>query len=223
MPVAGRLQPRSAVRPATGAATAPATPTRANRAMPFCDRWKVPAKNSGAAAQNRLNAANRQAWYSARRCRTGASATPAGPWRPATRRSVGRALAAAAATPGAARPPAPPSPQPKGRTRRVTNKASVTKLATGRASMMPSISPLITFPTTRPRAASGTRCAAYGTRTCTTTDPSPTNMDARRNGAACVDRAAPVKARTARDSADKTRRRFSTKSPKGTMSNSPAP
>ena len=34
------------------------------------------------------------------------------------------------------------------------------KLETGRANMMPSISPLITLPTTAPRTASGARCAA---------------------------------------------------------------
>ncbi|MCY1368719.1 hypothetical protein D9M69_557190 [compost metagenome] len=36
----------------------------------------------------------------------------------------------------------------------------VMKLDTGRANMMPSIKPLITLPTTRPRTASGARCAA---------------------------------------------------------------
>ena len=35
IPVAGRVMPRSAIRPAMGAATAPATPTSANNAMPF--------------------------------------------------------------------------------------------------------------------------------------------------------------------------------------------
>lgn len=40
------------------------------------------------------------------------------------------------------------------------DSAAVTKLDTGRASMMPSINPVETLPTTRPRMASGARCAA---------------------------------------------------------------
>ena len=45
------------------------------------------------------------------------------------------------------------------------------KLETGRASMIPIMSPLDTIPTTRPRVASGARCAASGTRICTATEP----------------------------------------------------
>src|SRR4051812_22530004 len=46
--VAGRLQPRSATRPAIGAAITPITPANANSAMPLCDILKVgPARNNG--------------------------------------------------------------------------------------------------------------------------------------------------------------------------------
>ena len=44
------------------------------------------------------------------------------------------------------------------------------KLETGRAIMIPTIRPLITLPTTRPRVASGARWAASGTMICTATE-----------------------------------------------------
>src|SRR5450830_540849 len=62
-PVAGRLQPRSATRPAIGAAITPITPANANKAIPFCERWKVGlASHSGEVVQNRLKAAKLMAW-----------------------------------------------------------------------------------------------------------------------------------------------------------------
>ena len=88
---------------------------------------------------------------------------------------------------------------------------------------MPSISPLMMLPTTRPRVASGARCAAYGTRTCTDTEPTPISRADTRKGAACVDRAAPSSASTAMHRTHTTKRRFSTRSPKGTTSSKPAP
>ena len=55
------------------------------------------------------------------------------------------------------------------------------KLETGRASMIPIMSPLDTMPTTRPRVASGARCAASGTRICTATEPRPIAPAQTRN------------------------------------------
>src|SRR5450830_323216 len=59
MPVSGRLQPRSATRPAIGAAITPITPAKANSAIPFCDILNAGLANqSGEVVQNRLKAAN---------------------------------------------------------------------------------------------------------------------------------------------------------------------
>src|SRR3546814_1093670 len=58
-PVVKRPQPRSAQRPAIGAATAPAAPASANSAMPRWVRPKSgPASSSGTEVQNRLKAQN---------------------------------------------------------------------------------------------------------------------------------------------------------------------
>ena len=113
-------------------------------------------------------------------------------------------------------------------TAEITNTAchdsrSVMKLAAGRASMMPRLRPLITLPTTRPRIGAGARWVAYGTRTCTATEPSPISRAAARKPAACVDSAAPSRARMATHRMASTRRRVSNRSPSGTTSSSPAP
>ena len=100
---------------------------------------------------------------------------------------------------------------------------SSSRLETGRDSMMPSISPLMTLPTTRPRLASGARCAAYGTRTCTATEPMPMNSEASRNGSAAVDTDAASSARMATHRTASTSRLVSTRSPSGTTSSRPVP
>lgn len=62
-PVADRAQPLSARRPATGAATAPDTPSNANRETSFCEKWKIGlVNNSGTVVQNKLKVANTHAW-----------------------------------------------------------------------------------------------------------------------------------------------------------------
>ena len=99
----------------------------------------------------------------------------------------------------------------------------MTKLAAGRASMMPSISPLITLPTMRPRIASGARWEAYGTSTWAATEPRPTPRAASRNGAAWPDNPAAARARALIPTAASTRARFSNTSASGTTSSSPAP
>ena len=66
--IAGRVQPRSAKRPATGAMTAPAAPASAKKAMPRWVRPKAgPARSKGTPVQNRLKAPNKAAWQTARR------------------------------------------------------------------------------------------------------------------------------------------------------------
>jgi hypothetical protein len=61
-PVAGRVRPRSASRPATGASKAPAAPASANSAMP---RWPMPnscTSASGTAVQKAWKAENIIPW-----------------------------------------------------------------------------------------------------------------------------------------------------------------
>ena len=98
----------------------------------------------------------------------------------------------------------------------------VMKLAIGRDSMMPSISPLVTVPTTRPRVASGARWAAKGSSICTTTALDPITSIAARNGSVWRAKAAPSSASAHRPSTDDIRRRFSTMSPSGTMKRRPS-
>ena len=87
---------------------------------------------------------------------------------------------------------------------------SAITLATGRASMMPSISPLITLPTTLPRMPSCAMCAAYSTNTCTATDPMPVSRAQARNRGADGLRAAPNSDSALSATAPSTRERFST-------------
>ena len=77
MPRAGRASPRSARRPANGAATAPAAPTRAK--IPTADwvRPCSPISSYAMAVQNVVNVPKRRAWLMARRRRIGSSATMA--------------------------------------------------------------------------------------------------------------------------------------------------
>ena len=95
------------------------------------------------------------------------------------------------------------------------------KLDIGRDSRMPSISPPITLPTTRPREASGAKCAASGTRICTDTDAKPTSSDTRRKTPGS--RTIVAMPRLTADSSVVTisRRRFSTRSASGTMKKRP--
>jgi hypothetical protein len=97
------------------------------------------------------------------------------------------------------------------------------KLATGRATMMPIIRPLITAPTTRPRMASGARCAASGTMICTPTAPSPIAPEQTRKAVEEVVTAAKARAIALNATQAMTSRRFSTRSPSGTTNTSPAP
>lgn len=96
--------------------------------------------------------------------------------------------------------------------------SSANALETGRASMMPSVIPAITVPTTRPRCASGARRAEYGISTCTVTEPTPVRKAQARNTGALVARASPHSPQKATASSASTRRRFSTKSPSGAAS-----
>lgn len=52
-----QLSPLSASQPATDADSAPPAPASANSATSFCEKWKRCSSTSGAAVQNRLNAA----------------------------------------------------------------------------------------------------------------------------------------------------------------------
>jgi hypothetical protein len=97
------------------------------------------------------------------------------------------------------------------------------KLETGRANMMPIMSPLDSMPTTRPRVASGARCAASGIRICTATEPKPITAAQVRKTPADGAKAAQASA-TALSVADiKISLRFSTRSPSGTTNRRPRP
>ena len=97
------------------------------------------------------------------------------------------------------------------------------KLETGRASMIPIISPLDTIPTTRPRIASGARCAASGTRICTATEPRPIPPAQMRKTAAEGANAAAASAIALKAIDARTSLLFSMRSPSGTMNMRPAP
>ena len=89
--------------------------------------------------------------------------------------------------------------------------------------MMPIMRPLDTSPTTRPRMASGARCAASGTKICTATEASPTAPIAARKAGAEVAIAASPSASALAATQRTTSRRFSNRSPSGTMKMSPTP
>ena len=95
------------------------------------------------------------------------------------------------------------------------------KLATGRASMIPIMSPLDTIPTTRPRVASGARCAASGTRICIATEPRPIAPAQTRNTAAEGANAAAASATALKATEARASLRFSIRSPSGTMNMQP--
>jgi hypothetical protein len=97
----------------------------------------------------------------------------------------------------------------------------VTRLAIGRASMMPNISPLITFPTTWPLDPSGARCAAHGTKTWTATAPRPVTIAAKRKGIGLWTEAVTIVANMQMSMSKRMRRRFSIRSPSGTIKSSP--
>ncbi len=97
------------------------------------------------------------------------------------------------------------------------------KLEAGRASMIPIISPLITEPTTRPRVASGARCAASGTMICAPADPRPIAKAQARKTLGELARAAEATATALSATQTTTSFRFSRRSPSGTRKTSPAP
>ena len=98
-----------------------------------------------------------------------------------------------------------------------------TKLETGRAAMIPIIRPLITEPTTRPRVASGARCAASGTMICAPADPRPIAKAQARKAAGELASAAEASAIALSATHTTTSLRFSTRSPSGTRNTRPAP
>jgi len=87
--------------------------------------------------------------------------------------------------------------------------------------MMPSSRPLTTLPTVCPRVASCDRCAANGTSICAATDPRPMAKAAGRNIHACVLIAAAARAAAVDNKEMTIRRRFSIRSPSGTMKSRP--
>ena len=97
---------------------------------------------------------------------------------------------------------------------------AVIRLAMGRASMMPSCSPLITVPTACPRDAAGAKCAASGTSSCAPTASRPTPRMPSRNVAA-VPEAATTASASAHPSSVAISPRFSSTSPSGTSSSNP--
>jgi hypothetical protein len=87
--------------------------------------------------------------------------------------------------------------------------------------MMPNMSPLITFPTTWPLDSSGARCAAYGTKTCTATAPRPVTIAAKRKGIGLWTEAVMIVANMQMSMSERMRRRFSIRSPRGTIKSNP--
>jgi hypothetical protein len=94
-------------------------------------------------------------------------------------------------------------------------------LASGRESRMPSISPLITLPTTLPRACGGASDAAAGTSICTALALTPTAKDAQRNSAALGAAAATARHTTWADSVPAIKARFGQRSTSGTSNTRP--
>ena len=87
---------------------------------------------------------------------------------------------------------------------------------------MPSISPLITLPTARPRCASGAIAAAIGTSIWITLDAAPATRVASRNTVPDRVNAGSASAAAHAASVATIRRRFSSRSTSGTSSTSPA-
>ncbi|RMP54523.1 hypothetical protein ALQ20_200032 [Pseudomonas syringae pv. atrofaciens] len=77
-------------------------------------------------------------------------------------------------------------------------------------------------PTTRPRDASGARCAANGMSICTDTELKPTSSETSKNTFGCSAKAAPSRLRIATTVVTSISLRFSSKSPSGTRKNSPS-
>jgi len=97
------------------------------------------------------------------------------------------------------------------------------KLETGRAPMTPIMSPLATAPMTRPRVASGERCADRGIRICTATEPRPIAPAQARKAIGDFAKAAAVSETAQSATQASTSRRFSTRSASGTTKKSPTP
>jgi hypothetical protein len=86
---------------------------------------------------------------------------------------------------------------------------------------MPVSRPLITRPTMRPRAWSGARLAAKGTRIWATTEVAPLTSEAISSVGKLVARPAATRARGVTVSSAVTRLRFSSRSPSGTRKSMP--
>ncbi|EDT03210.1 hypothetical protein BamIOP4010DRAFT_3295 [Burkholderia ambifaria IOP40-10] len=87
---------------------------------------------------------------------------------------------------------------------------------------MPSISPLITLPTARPRCASGAIDAAIGTSIWITLDAAPAASVASKNTVPDRVKAGSASAAAQATSVTTIRRRFSSRSTSGTSSTRPA-
>jgi hypothetical protein len=100
--------------------------------------------------------------------------------------------------------------------------AAAARLATDRASMMPSSRPLVTCPTYLPRLCSGARWAASGMSTWATTEVTPTSARAIRNTPKPGAAAATASATAVTSSVREESLRFSSRSPSGSSSASPS-
>ncbi len=100
-------------------------------------------------------------------------------------------------------------------------KCSAIMLDSGLANRIPSSSPPMMVPTTRPRDGPGARCAASGIRICTVTELRPTSRDINRNAPGCDAMLAPTRLAVAASALTISNRRFSNRSANGTRKKRP--
>ena len=212
----------SAIRPAMGAASAPAAPARPKAPAAALPRWKgAPCSITASVDQKALkptasSPCARAARRSAACCRHSWASEPISAPYPScvvgTKRGSPRQVASptsamlAAATKNMARQP----------------QCSATKPLTTRDNKMPSSSPVITVPTTLPRCASGARVAAAGTMSCASVAARPTARLA--TSSSVIDGAMPASNSATHNTAALARmmRRRSYRSPSGASSSRPS-